>query len=83
MRGWIEPGPRRLSVAQQCALLGLPRSTCYARPAGETAQNLILMKRIDEEYTKTPFYGSRKLAEVLGVNRKRVQRHWRSSCWGF
>ena len=32
------------------------------------------MRRIDEQYTKTPFYGSRKLAFELGVNRKRVQR---------
>ena len=32
------------------------------------------MRRIDEQYLRTPFYGSRKLSEVLGVNRKRVQR---------
>ena len=32
------------------------------------------MRRIDEEYTRHPFYGSRRLAEVLDVNRKRVQR---------
>jgi len=43
-------------------------------PAGETAENLELMRRIDEEYTRTPFYGSRKLAAVLKVNRKCVQR---------
>jgi putative transposase len=34
----------------------------------------MLMRSIDEEYLRTPFYGSRKLAVVLGVNRKRVQR---------
>jgi putative transposase len=54
--------------------LGLPRSTAYYRPAGESAENLALMRRIDEQYLRTPFYGSRKLAAVLGVNRKRVQR---------
>jgi putative transposase len=32
------------------------------------------MRQIDEQYLKTPFYGSRKLADVLGVNRKRIQR---------
>ena len=32
------------------------------------------MRRIDEQYLETPFYGSRKMAEVLGCNRKRVQR---------
>ena len=39
-----------------------------------SAENLALMRRIDEQYLRTPFYGSRKMAEVLGVNRKRVQR---------
>jgi putative transposase len=63
-----------LSIARQCELLGLPRSTCYFSPAGETAENLALMQRIDELYTQRPFYGSRKLALELGVNRKRVQR---------
>jgi putative transposase len=59
---------------RQCALLGLAHSTWYYRPAGESAENLALMRRIDEQYMRTPFYGSRKLSVVLGVNRKRVQR---------
>jgi putative transposase len=63
-----------LSIARQCALLGLARSTCYYRPVGESVENLSLMRRIDEEYLRTPFYGSRRLSELLGVNRKRVQR---------
>jgi len=54
--------------------LGLARSSRYYLPAGETAENLALMRRLDEQYTKTPFYGSRKLAFALGVNRKRIQR---------
>jgi putative transposase len=54
--------------------VGLPRSTWYYRPAGESAENLALMRSIDEQYLRTPFYGSRKLAAVLGANRKRVQR---------
>jgi putative transposase len=37
-------------------------------------ENLELMRTIDEQYLLTPFYGSRRMAEVLGVNRKRVQR---------
>jgi len=63
-----------LSIRRQCELLGLNRSSWYYEPAGETAENLALMRRLDEQYMATPFYGSRKLAEVLGVNRKRVQR---------
>lgn len=65
---------RSLSIARQCELLGLPRSSWYYVPLGESAENLALMRRIDVEYLRTPFYGSRKLAWVLGVNRKRVQR---------
>jgi putative transposase len=63
-----------LSLARQCALIGLPRSSWYYTPAAETAENLELMRLIDKQYLATPFYGSRKLAKVLGVNRKRVQR---------
>jgi putative transposase len=54
--------------------LELARSTWYYRPVGESAENLALMRRLDEQYLRTPFYGSRKLAVVLGANRKRVQR---------
>jgi putative transposase len=55
-------------------LIGLPRSTWYYEPVGETPKNLTLMRRIDEQYLKTPFYGSRKMADVLGFNRKRIRR---------
>jgi len=63
--------------------LGLARSSFYYEPAGETAENLELMRLIDRRYTEHPFEGSRKLAAWLGrelrdqgqvVNRKRVQR---------
>jgi putative transposase len=63
-----------MTIARQCELLGLARSTCYYRTLGESAENLALMRAIDEQYLRTPFYGSRKMAEVLGVNRKRMQR---------
>jgi len=68
-----------LSVRQQCELLGLNRSTAYYAPAGETEENLWLMRRIDEQYLKTPWYGSRRMTvwltqEGFAVNRKRVRR---------
>jgi putative transposase len=68
-----------LSIRQQCALLGLNRSSLYYQPAAETAENLQLMRRSDEQYTACPFYGSRKMTRWLvqqgaAVNRKRVQR---------
>lgn len=52
----------------------LNRSSWYYEPAGESAENLALMRRLDEQYLATPCYGSRKMAKVFGVNRKRVQR---------
>jgi len=63
-----------LSIARQCELLDLPRSTRYYEPAGESEANLALMRHIDELYLKHPFFGSRKMALQLQVNRKRVQR---------
>lgn len=71
------------SIRRQCELLGLARSTFYFQPARETEENLLLMRLIDEQYLKTPFYGSRRLtawlrAEGQSVNRKRVQRLMRS-----
>jgi putative transposase len=68
-----------LSIAAQCELLGLPRSSYYYDPAPESPENLCLMRLIDEQYLATPFYGSRRMAEHLAraghpVNRKRVQR---------
>ena len=75
----IEPDHPRISVRKQCELLGLPRSSYYREPAGESEENLELMRLIDEEYTRHPFYGSRKMKKYLRelgykVNRKRVQR---------
>jgi len=69
----------RLSISRQCAALALPRSTFYYQPQPVSAEELSLMRLIDETYLKYPFYGSRKMSEVLGqtgqlVNRKRVQR---------
>ena len=68
-----------MSVRRQCELLGLSRSSLYYEPAGETVENLRLMRRIDEQYTRCPFYGSRRITAWLAtqghaVNRKRVQR---------
>jgi putative transposase len=66
-------------VRRQCELLGLPRASYYYQPAGESKENLHLMRLIDQQYTARPFYGSRRIAAWLRqqghqVNRKRVQR---------
>jgi putative transposase len=74
LRRCIEPEHNRLTIARQCALVGITRSTWYYRPRGESAENLALMRLIDDQYLRTPFYGSRKLSLMLGVTRKRIQR---------
>jgi putative transposase len=52
----------------------LPRSTWYYEPLPETAENLRLLRQLDELYMECPFYGSRRMAVELKVNRKRMQR---------
>jgi putative transposase len=68
-----------ISVRRQCELLGLNRSGVYYQPVGESQENLRLMRLLDEQYTRTPFYGSRRMTAWLAsvghhVNRKRVSR---------
>lgn len=79
----MEPQHKTLSIVRQCELLGLPRSSLYFEPAGESEENLRLMRMIDEEYLRHPFLGSRRLVLWLKyqgehVNRKRVQRLMRT-----
>lgn len=76
---WIDWGHEFLSVRRQCALLGIHRSRLYYEPVPETAENLHFMRLIDEQYLKTPFWGSRNMTDFLRkkgyrVNRKRIQR---------
>ena len=78
-RALVKPGDSDLSIVRQCELVGLSRSTYYLPPAVESAENLRLMRQIDEQYLKTPFYGSRRMTALLerrgeAVNRKRVRR---------
>ena len=68
-----------LSVVAQCRLLRVARSTLYYRPAPVSSDDLAVMRRMDELYLACPFYGSRRMAEVLRreglvANRKRVRR---------
>jgi putative transposase len=64
---------------RQCALLNLPRSSFYYQPVAVSEDDLTLMRLLDEQYTATPFYGSRRMQAALqraghAVNRKHVQR---------
>jgi putative transposase len=78
-RALVEPDHPLISLRRQCALLGLNRSSLYYEPAGESASNLSLMRLIDEQYMRTPFYGWPRMTaylrrQGLAVNHKRVQR---------
>jgi len=78
----LEPGHERISLRRQCALLGLSRSTAYDRARPEPAVDLALQEVIDEQYTRTPFYGVARMTAHLRrggrrVNPKRVRRWMR------
>jgi putative transposase len=78
-RALIEPGHPQVSIRWQCALLGLVRSSLYDRPVPVSAEELQLMRLLDEQYTATPFYGRCRMTAWLrhqgyAVNHKRVGR---------
>jgi putative transposase len=75
----IEPDHEKLSIVRQCELLGLNRSSYYYQAASETEYNEYLMRKLDEQFTKTPFYGVLRMTEQLRnqgekVNPKRIRR---------
>ena len=58
----------------QADLLGISRSSLYYEPQPVSLETLAVMNGIDEVYTAHPFYGSRRIAKELGVNRKQIQK---------
>jgi putative transposase len=79
-QAWIDKGDA-VAVVRQCTLAGVSRATHYAQQELMLVDesDLLLSRLIDEEYTRHPFYGSRKMVVFLdeaghSVNRKRVQR---------
>jgi putative transposase len=78
-RALVDHGDPILSIVAQCGLLQVARSTLYYRAEPVSPDDLAVMRRMDELYLATPFYGSRRMMVVLRldgwlVNRKRVQR---------
>ena len=61
----IEPDHSRLSIVRQCQLVSIARSSHYYAGKGESPLNLALMRLIDEQYLRTPWYGSRQMARHL------------------
>jgi len=75
----IGKGPNKPSIARQCQLPGLSRSGFYNTRKGVKTDDLALLRLLDEQYLRTPFYGSRRMTVHLrrlghSVNRKRVRR---------
>jgi putative transposase len=75
----IATSNKKLSIAKQCNLLSISRSSVYFTPTGENLLNLKLMELIDLQFLDTPWYGSRQMARHLrregyNVGRKRIRR---------
>jgi len=76
----VEREEGELPLSIQANLLGISRASLYYRPIPVCSKEVALKHRIDEIYTASPFYGSRKVTALLwregqSVNRKAVQRH--------
>lgn len=75
----IDRQDRVFSIRQQCELLDINRSGLYYQSAGENLENLYVMQLLDEQYTRTPYYGVRRMVAYLRslgneVNPKRIRR---------
>jgi len=75
----IQAAHPQISLARQCELLGVSRSGYYYQPVGPSEENLELMRLLDEQFMRTPFYGARQMTRWLrsqgyGANVKRVRR---------
>jgi len=75
----IEPGNDKITVIRQCNLLGLCRASYYYESVRDDSYNQLIMNLIDEQFTKTPFYGVPRITECLRnkgheVNHKRIRR---------
>ena len=71
----MDPDHADISVRRQCELLAVNRSGLYYQPCGESAETLHPKRLIDEEYTRRPFYGSRRMRQWLQERGYRVGRH--------
>lgn len=75
----IEKDHKEVSTSRQCELLAIGRSGLYYKPAEESPEDILLKNHIDEEYTRHPFYGVRRMTNYLKslgfkVGEKRTRR---------
>ena len=76
----IEPENGVISVRRQCDLIGLSRASLYYEPVEESEYNLLLMRLLDEQYTRTPFYGVLKMTAWLREQCYLVNRSECAAC---
>ena len=74
-KAMIVPDRPGLSLSRQCRLLSISRSSFYYTPRGESPENLVLMRRIDEMFLRYPFFGSRQMVRQLRRDGVRAGRH--------
>jgi putative transposase len=74
-KAMIVPSRLGLSLSRQCRLLSISRSSFYYAPRGESPENLVLMRRIDEMFLRYPFFGSRQMVRQLRREGVRAGRH--------
>lgn len=78
-RSLIEPKNEQISIRMQCRLLDIERSIYYYKPVGESLLNLDIMRKLDEQYTATPFYGVIRMTHFIRslgyeIDDKRIRR---------
>jgi putative transposase len=79
----VEKEDTSMSMSRQCQTLGVSRGSLYYAPVGVSAEDMLIMRHLDEAYTRWPFYGVRRMRQVLMsqgfiVNPKRIRRLMRS-----
>ena len=79
LKAMVDPKHKTFSIVDQCKILGISRSGYYYTPCPVDEETLKLMDLIDQQYTKTPYYGTRRMSDYLknlgyNVDRKKVRR---------
>jgi putative transposase len=85
-KNMIERSVQHTSMRNQCSLLSVSRSGLYYTPSSETGENLRIMRFMDAQYPKTPFYGERRLLSIVRmegyqINIKRLRRLMKTVRW--
>ncbi|MEI8270645.1 MAG: IS3 family transposase [bacterium] len=75
----VDKEHKSLTLTRQCELLCINKSSLYYERRVENAENLEVMKQIDEIHTAHPYYGARRIKALMqrkgsNYNIKRIRR---------